>query len=105
MVTTISVEMFPGVLQTKPKYIGKWSEAIEAEMNIRQSETARSAIFCAINLSSNLQKQILSAFRSGGCEEYKDDRGSSLFNAKMRKTSENVKKKSYEFCARCCQQF
>ena len=41
MVTTISVELFPGVLQTEQKYIGKWREAIEAEMNIRQSETYR----------------------------------------------------------------
>ena len=41
MVTTISVEVFPGVLQTEQKYIGKWREAIEAEMNIRHSETYR----------------------------------------------------------------
>ena len=41
MVTTISVEVFPGVLQTELKYIGKWREAIEAEMNIRHSETYR----------------------------------------------------------------
>ena len=39
MVTAISVEVFPGVLQTEQKYIGKWSEAIETEMNIRHSET------------------------------------------------------------------
>ena len=39
MVTTISVEVFPGVLQTEQKYIGKWREAIEAEKNIRHSET------------------------------------------------------------------
>ena len=39
MVTAISVEVFPGVLQTEQKYIGKWREAIEAEMNIRHSET------------------------------------------------------------------
>ena len=38
MVTTISVEVFPGVLQTEQKYIGKWRDAIEAEMNIRHSE-------------------------------------------------------------------
>ena len=41
VVTTISVEVFPGVLQTEQKYIGKWREAIEAEINIRQSETYR----------------------------------------------------------------
>ena len=31
MVTAISVEVFPGVLQTEQKYIGKWKEAMEAE--------------------------------------------------------------------------
>ena len=39
MVTAISVEVFPGVLQTEQKHIGKWREAIEAEMNIRHSES------------------------------------------------------------------
>ena len=39
MVTAISVEVFPGVLQTEQKHIGKWREAIEAEMNLRHSET------------------------------------------------------------------
>ena len=38
MVTAISVEVFPGVLQTEQKHIGKWREATEAEMNIRHSE-------------------------------------------------------------------
>ena len=41
MVTAISVEVFPRVLQTEQKHIGKWREAIEAEMNIRHSETYR----------------------------------------------------------------
>ena len=41
MVTTINVKVFPGVLQTKKKYIGKWREAIEAEMIIQQNETYR----------------------------------------------------------------
>ena len=41
MVTTISVQLFPGVLQTKQKYIGKWREAIEVELNIRHSQTYR----------------------------------------------------------------
>ena len=41
MVTAISVDIFPGVLQTKQKYIEKWREVIEAKMNIRQSETYR----------------------------------------------------------------
>ena len=41
MVTAISVEVFPGVLQTEQKHIGKWRDAIEAEMNIRHSETYR----------------------------------------------------------------
>ena len=41
IVTAISVEVFPGVLQTEQKHIGKWREAIEVEMNIRQSGTYR----------------------------------------------------------------
>ena len=41
MVTTISLEIFPGVLQIEQKYIGRWREAIEAQMNIRHSETYR----------------------------------------------------------------
>ena len=39
MVRTISVEVIPGVLQTEQKYIGRWRETIEAEMNIWHSET------------------------------------------------------------------
>ena len=39
MVTAISVEVFPGVLHIEQKHIGKWREVIEAEMNIRHSET------------------------------------------------------------------
>ena len=41
MATAISVEVFPGVLQTEQKHIGKWREAIEVEMNIWRSETYR----------------------------------------------------------------
>ena len=44
-----------------------------------------------MNSSSNLQKQIPSAFRSGGCEKYENDRGSSILSAKMCKNSENVR--------------
>ena len=39
MVTSISVEVFPRGLQTEQKHIGNWREAIEAEMNVRHSET------------------------------------------------------------------
>ena len=35
MVTAISVEVFPGV-QTEQKHIGKWREAIEVVMSIKQ---------------------------------------------------------------------
>ena len=58
MVTVISVEVVSGVLQTEQKHIGRWREAIEAEMNIRHSETlphsVGSAIFCGIDISSNV---------------------------------------------------
>ena len=39
MFLVISVEGFPGELQTEKKLIGNRREAIEREMNIRQSET------------------------------------------------------------------
>ena len=38
MVTAISVEVFLGELQPEQKHIGKWREAIEVKMNIRQCE-------------------------------------------------------------------
>ena len=41
MVTAIKVEVFPRVLQTEQKHIGKWREALKQETNIRQSETYR----------------------------------------------------------------
>ena len=41
LVMAISVEVFPGVLQTEQNHIEKCREAIEAEMNIRHSETYR----------------------------------------------------------------
>ena len=41
MVTATSVEVFPGVLQTEQKHIGRWREAIEAKMNTRHSGTYR----------------------------------------------------------------
>ena len=41
MVKAVSVEVLPGVLQTEQKYIGKWREAIEAEMNIGQNKAYR----------------------------------------------------------------
>ena len=39
-----------------------------------------------------MQEQIPSAFCSGGCEKYENDRGSNLLSAKMRKIRDNVRK-------------
>ena len=65
IVTTISVEVFAGVLQTEQKHIGKWREAIEVEMNIRHSETYRRPTGARYLVGSNVQEQIPSAFFSG----------------------------------------
>ena len=96
MVTTISVEVFPRVLQTEQKYIGKWREAIEAEMNSRHSETYRRPTGAKYLVGSTLAPMCKSRypvhFVAVGWEKYENDRGSSLFSAKMRKTSENVRK-------------
>ena len=40
-VTGTSVEVVPVVFRTEQKHIGRWREEIEAEMNIRHSETYR----------------------------------------------------------------
>ena len=37
LVTSLSVEVFPGALQTEQK-IGGWREALENEMNLKDSE-------------------------------------------------------------------
>ena len=52
MVTAISVEVFPGVLQTEQKYIGKWKEAMEAEWS--SSQTSGSAIPSGIDAGSDV---------------------------------------------------
>ena len=49
-------------------------------------------MFGGIDIGSNVQTQIPCAFRSGGCDEYENDRGSSLLSAELRKTSKNVRK-------------
>ena len=41
MVMAISVEVFPAGLETEQKNMGKWREAIEPELKIRQSEAYR----------------------------------------------------------------
>ena len=100
MVTAISVEVLPGVLQTEQKHIGKWREAIEAEMNIRHSETYCRPSGARYLLGStlapgNVQEQIPGIFRSCGCKEYENDRGSSLLSSKVCETNE-MSEKSYE---------
>ena len=64
------------MLQTDQKHIGKWREAIEVEMNIRQSETYRRPSDC------RCAKAHISTLRSIGCKEYKCYRGSSLLSTK-----------------------
>ena len=63
-------------------------------MNIRHSETYRRPPGARYLVGSALAStcKITSAFRSGGCEKYENDNGSSLLSAKMRKTTENVRK-------------
>ena len=50
MINAISVEAFPGVLQTEQKHIGRWREAIEVEMNLIQIEAYQrpSGVRCVV---------------------------------------------------------
>ena len=62
-------------------------------------------MFGGIDFSSNVQEQISGAFRSCGCKEYENGRRSSLLNAKVRETNENVSKNHTSYYAKCSQQF
>ena len=62
MVTAISVEVYPGVLQTKQNYIGKRREATEAEMNNQQSETYRRPSGARFLLGSTLASMCKSRY-------------------------------------------
>ena len=96
MVTAISVEVFPGVLQTEQEHIGKWREAIEAEMNIRHSETYRIPSGARYLVGSTLAPMCKSRyplhFVAVDVKKYENDRGSSLLSAKVCEISENVRK-------------
>ena len=79
MVTVISVEVFPRVLQTKQKHIGKWREAIEVKMNITLSELYRMPSGAQYLVISTLAPMCKSRYSitllSSGCKVYKDDCG------------------------------
>ena len=62
IVTAISVEVFPGVLQTEQKHIGRWREAIEGEMNIRHSETYRRPSGAQYLMGSTLAPMCMSRY-------------------------------------------
>ena len=52
----------------------------------------QSTIFGGLDIGSNVQEQIPGTFRSRGCKEYENDRGSSLLSAKVCETNEDVRK-------------
>ena len=62
MVTAISVEVFPGDLQTEQKYIRKWREAIETEINIRHSEIYRRPSGARYLMGSTLAPMCISRY-------------------------------------------
>ena len=101
LVTTISVEVFPGVLQTEQKYIGKWREAIEAEINIRHSETYRRPTGARYLVGSTLAPMCKSRhplhFVAVDVKSTRMIVKSSLLSSEKRKTSENC-------CAKFSQQ-
>ena len=108
MVTTISVEVFPGVLQTEQKYIGKWREAIETEMNIRHSETYRRPTGARFLVGSTLAPMCNSRypvhFVAGDVKSTRtivDQAFSVPKCVGLAKMSENLT----SYCAKCSQQF
>ena len=108
MVTAISVEVFPGVLQTEQKYIGKWREAIETEMNIRHSETYRRPSGARYLVGSILAPMCKSrypvhfvAVDVKSTRTIVDQAFSVLRCVRLARMSENL----MSYCAKCSQQF
>ena len=65
--------------------------SLESLLNLEQKHEMVT-LFGGIDISSNVQEQIPSAFRSCGCKKYENDRGSGLLSAKECRTSKNVGK-------------
>ena len=91
MVTAISVEVFPGVLQTEQTYIGKWKEAIESEMNIRQSEAYRRPSGARYLVGSTLAPMCRNRYPEHFVAVDVKSTRPSLLSAEMCKTGKNVR--------------
>ena len=107
MVTTISVEVFPVVLQTEQKYIGKWREAIEAEINIRHIETYRRPTGARYLVGSTLALLCNSRYLVHFVAvDVKSTRTivDQFFSVPKCVRLAIMSEKSYEICAKCSQQ-
>ena len=109
MVTTISVEVIPGVLQTEQKYVGKWRKAIDAEMNIRHSETYRIPTGAGYLVGSTLAPMCKSrypvhfvAVDVKGTRTVVDQAFSVPKCVRLARMSEKFDR---SYCAKCSQQF
>ena len=105
MVTIISVEVSPGVLQTEQKHIGKWREAIEVEMNIRQSETYRrpseTEYLVSLTMASMCKSRCPVHFVAVDVKKNKDNSGSSFLSANCVRLARNLT----SYVLRCSPQF
>ena len=86
LVTSLSVEVFPGALQTEQK-IGSWREALENEMNLKYSEGYHKTVGSKYLAGSSAAPYCNSKYPThlAGI-----DARTALFGAEVRETVENV---------------
>ena len=85
VVTVISKEAFPALLQTEQKYIGRWREAIEVEMNLKQSDAYQTSSGVRYVMGSIVTSLWKSRYPIPDCdsgrEEHEDCSQSTLLRA------------------------
>ena len=80
--TTISVEMFPGVLQSEQNQIRRCRDAIEVDINLKQSE-AYLKPSCGLECGSPEQEPIPSVLCGSESEKHEDFRRSNFLRPKV----------------------
>ena len=94
LVTCLSVEVFPGALQTEQK-IGGWREALENEMNLKDSEAYHRPAGSKYLVGSNSAPYCNSRYPTyvgDGCQDTAGVGRSTLICAKRREVGQNVGK-------------
>ena len=92
LVTSLTVEVFPGALQTEQK-IGGWREALENKTNLKDSEAYHRPAGSKYLVGSSSAPYCNSRYPGGdGCEDTAGVGRLTLLCAKVREVGQNVGK-------------